>query len=220
MGVTGATGYRVKVIGPNLDWTSPDLVPGTEFDYPADAPPLTPGNSYKVIVTAGDTSSEEGESEDTSFAVLAASESEEVRENEAKIRSLNLGDAPTRLLIAHLYSSNNLYAEAIEQLEPLARDRQNTESALLLLLARLNRYTALELQAEDYYLGAAQRSKQVGDIDGEALAQHELGELYDKTLGRSSAARQSYSRAIELYRNDLGDEDTAKEIEEKLKQLK
>ncbi len=138
--VTGATSYTVTVRGSNVNWST-DVISGTEVVYPGAAPPLMPGLTYKVIVVAGNRSSDEEALPDLGFTVLKIDEATTVRERETKIRSLGLSGAATGLLVANLYVTNGLTAEAIELLEGLSS--ASPEPAVLRSLGDL--YLALGL---------------------------------------------------------------------------
>lgn len=212
--VGGATSYTVSVRGSNVNWST-TVTSGTEAVYPADAPALAPGSTYKVIVGAGKRTSEEETLPGLGFTMLTSDEATTVRQGEARIRALGLPDTPTRLLIANLYAAQGLTAEAVEQLEALSATSQ--EPAVLRSLGDLYLTLGLNHLAEARHLRAADLSQQASDLEGQALAQRALGAIYE-AIGNSGEAAQRLRKAVGLYQQ-LGDSQTVKAIEEQLSAL-
>jgi tetratricopeptide (TPR) repeat protein len=196
--VPGAQSYHVTLQG--VDW-SVDVGGQTELAYPVDAPPLQAGKTYKLVVTAGSLTSEDEATPGLGFSLLPAAEAEPVRASEKKIAALQLADAPTRLLIANLYAGHGLYAEAIQQMEGLAGGQ---EPAVGRMLADLYLQTGLVRLAEQQYLDALALSEQAGDLEGQALAQRALGDIYSQTLSNPDEAAQRWQQSLDLYER-LGD---------------
>jgi hypothetical protein len=205
--VPGATSYTISVRGPNVNWST-TVTSGTEVVYPANAPALVPGSTYKVIVVTGNRSSEEETLPGLGFTLLKSDETTTVLEGETKIRALGLADAPTRLLLANLYASQGLTAEAIEQLEALSGTSQ--EPAVLRSLGDLYLTLGLNRLAEARYLRAVNLSEHANDIEGQALAQRALGAIYE-AIGNPGEAAQRLRKAVELYQQ-LGDTNMVAEI--------
>jgi hypothetical protein len=209
--VGGATSYTVSVRGSNVNWST-TVTSGTEVVYPANAPALVSGSTYKVIVVAGNRSSEEETLPGLGFTVLKSDETTTVREGETKIRGLGLADAPTRLLLANLYATQGLTAEAVEQLEALSNTSQ--EPAVLRSLGDSYLTLGLNRLAEARYLHAVELSEHANDIEGQALAQRALGAIYE-AIGNAGEAAQWLRKALELYQQ-LGDTQMVAEIEQQL----
>jgi hypothetical protein len=215
--IAGATGYRVSVRGPNVNWSA-DVSGKTEFPYPDDAPPLAPGQAFKVTVVAttagGNRSSDEEAQADLGFVPLEPEQRQAVQEAQARIEKLDLEEAQQRFLIAKLYMSQDfrLYGEAIEQLERLGGTLK--EAAVGRSLADTYRAVSLNRLAEQRYLQALELSQQTNDLEGQALALDSLGQLYT-ALGNPSEARQRTQQAEELYQQ-LGDAEAVKKLQERL----
>jgi hypothetical protein len=212
--VAGATAYDVTVRGGSLTWTS-RVTGTTETAYPADAPALAPGASYKLSVTAGSRSSDEEREPGLGFTMLKTDEAQTVREAEARIRALGLGDAATRLLIANLYAGQGLHSEAIDVLRDLAATAP--EPAVVRTLGDLYLKVSLNRQAEETYVRALALSQKAGDTEGIAAAYNALGLIYE-TLGNKTEAVQQSQKAIEWYQK-LGDSKTIKQIQDRLTAL-
>ena len=209
--VSGATAYKVTVRGPDLNWTT-DVGSITELIYPESAPALKSKTDYKLIVTANGRQSDEESEAGLGFTVLRSNEAKKVRKQEQMIRELRLADAPQRLLIAYLYASHRLYAEAIEQLEELSKTIE--EPALARLLGDLYMGIRLIRHSERSYLLGLERSEKANDQEGQALAHHALSKIYEALSNRGSMIRHLNS-ALELY-NKLGDRQTTAQIKELL----
>jgi hypothetical protein len=209
--VAGATSYQVSMRGQGMNWST-DVSSGTEIAYPGDAPALVAEAAYKVIVVAGTRSSEEETLPGLGFTLLEPDEATAVRDAEAKIRALGLPDEPTRLLLANLYAGQGLNAEAIEQLEALSTTTQ--EPTVLRSLGEVYLTIGLNRLAEKNYLLALNLSERANDVEGQALAQHMLGRIYE-ALGNADEAAQRLQKAKELYQ-PLGDTKTVRVIEQRL----
>src|SRR5215813_1744791 len=215
--VAGATSYKIivrgqKARGQNPYWNM-NVPSVTKLDYPAGAPPLEADTDYKLIVSASGHQSDEETEPGLGFALLRSDKAKEARDAEKKIRSLGLPDAPTRLLIAHLYAAYDLKAEAIDQLEGIPETLQ--EPAPARLLGALYLAIGLSRHAEKHYLRALEFSRNVNDEEGQALAHKELGRIYDEALGNRNAAIQHLESALKWYKK-LGDQQTAGQIEDRL----
>ena len=202
--VPGATSYRVSLQG--SDWSAA-IASGTETTYPPDAPALKPGTAYRLVVEADERSSTEEPGAGLGFELLGASEVDAVRAAEAEIRTLGLADTATRLLVANLYAVHDLYAEAIEQLEPLA---DSGEPAVSRLSGELYLSIGLKHQAEESYLQALLLSQGVSDAEGQAAAHAALGAIYE-SLGNAENAVRHRQEAIAGY-EQLGDRSKVAEL--------
>ena len=212
--VPGVVTYTVSVRGPNLNWST-DVASKTEVAYPTTAPVLVSGTAYRVVVCGGSNCSDKENIPDLGFTTLKPDEVQTVREAGNRIRALGLADAPTRFLISSLYATQDLHTEAIEQLEGLTSTLE--EPAVLRLLGDLYRTIGLNRLAEERYLQALGLSQKANDVEGQALAQYWLGQIYD-ALGNKSETIQRLQKAMELYQK-LGDSKKSKEIQERLTEL-
>ena len=210
--VQGVTSYQLTVRGPGVQW-SKDVAAKTEFVYPTDAQALRPGESYTLEVIAGDHSSREEGMPGLGFKLLSTAEAQVLREEEKKIRDLHLEDVPTRFLIAQLYATQGLNAEAIEQLE--GSPEALKEVAVQRSLGDLYLKIGLNRLAEEHYLQALKLSQKAGDVEGQALAQHALGLIYDQALGNPEAAAPRLQDAVKWYQQ-LGDSRIVEEIQKQL----
>ena len=203
--VPGVASYHVAVQG--VEWGL-DVGPQTEFVYPADAPALEAGKTYKLVITAGSRTSEDETVPGLGFSLLANAQADLVRAAEKKIRALKLDGAPTRLLIANLYAGHGLYAEALQQLDGLPG---RPEPAVGRMLADIYLQVGLTQLAERQYLSALALSEQEGDIEGQAMTQKALGDIYRQTLSNPDEAVKRWQQSLDLYER-LGDSQMIEQI--------
>lgn len=158
------------------------------------------------------------------FSLLDDAEVRRVRKAENQIRVLHLPDVPTRFLLASLYAEwilpntpngKGLIAEAIEELEGL----QNTQEPVVeRRLAELYLNIGLTYRAVSLYLAALDLSTKAGDIEGQALAQHAVGQIFAKTVFNKNDALQRLRAARALYVT-AGDPDVVREIDREIAML-
>lgn len=209
--LAGAESYQVSLQGTN--WMTEVDGATTELVYPADAPALQEGMSYKLIVqAAGQTTEAESES-GLGFTLMSRDEAAVVRQAEEHIRSLGLADPAARFLIANQYASHSLYAEAIEQLVAI----RAPEPAVARLLGDLYLQVGLGGQAETAYrqaleLSQAAAAQDLEDIEGQTLAHVGLSAAYT-AQGKASDAESHRLAAIALYEK-LGDAARVQELQE------
>ena len=212
--VEGAAIYRVIVRGGGLSWSS--QVKGTQLVYPETAPKLVPGTDYKLIVETSDRSSYEP-GRGLGFSILDPKDRRIVEKEEGQIRGLGLPEGPTQFLIAHLYATNGLNAEAIQRLEGVSTTFK--VAAVTRLLGGLYLEVGLTRQAEASYLRSLDLSKEEKDEEGQMLAHLALARIYDEALGNSKSATQHLDEALALA-NKVGDEQVASQTHERLAKLK
>jgi hypothetical protein len=205
--VQGATEYNVAVRGPGVKWVT-TVTSSSEIRYPAAAPELRPGNSYKLIVEANGHASTEEPGLGLGFTIISDPEASAVRAAESDIGASGLPLRIQKLLISDLYISNGLNSEAIEILTELT-SRTNDET-LFSSLGELYVTVGLPRHAEASLLRAIELSQKADDLDVEAIAQEALGRVY-RDIGNSEQSRRRRRRAAEIYER-LGDPRKAEEV--------
>ena len=216
--VKGTADYHVIVRGMNFYWSR--VYPGTEVNYPDSAPPLEAGVDYKLVVeTSGSNnrSSSEEPGLGLGFAMLGSKERKTVLEEEEQIENLGLPVGPTQFLIAHLYATHGLNAEAIERLEGISNTFK--VAAVARLLGDLYLNVALPRQAESSYLNSLSLSKDGKDEEGEMLVHLALARIYGQALGSVKSASEHLDAALALAKK-LGDDYTTIEVGKRLAELR
>jgi hypothetical protein len=194
--VPGAFSYKVVIepLGP-ARWSQE--VQETQLAYPAGAPKLVPGKSYRAVVSTSGRSSEEEDRPGRDFTILDPAKRRSVQEKIEKVSHLGLDRVATALLLAHVYATNDLRAEAIETLEALGDAA--TDPAVLLLLGDIELAVGLERSAATRYLKLLESPPGEEDIAIHVLANERLGSIY-KALGNEAEAQRSLDSAKELFK--------------------
>lgn len=213
---TSDTVYRVGIYTDNekLVWTRErEVINRTEMEYPSDEEALAPG-LYMLVVQTGGRSSNDEHWPKRGFTVLPACAlgspkragvpwcfAQQVRREEKRIRAMNVPDDSTRLLLAKLYASNMLYAEAIEEME---RVRETLRTPLVVSeLGSFYASVGLNREAVNLYQEALSLPAMASDAEAQALTLYHLGLAYEM-LGFWNQARAKYEEAIRAYKK-LGD---------------
>lgn len=225
MPLAGANRYVVKVRSLNELWRKEvRIAPGkpvsgvnkkTAFKplslaYPNDAPSLTFGEDYFLSVIANGRSSDEEEQRDLGFSLLPPEQANRVRKEEKNIRALRLPSQSTQFIIAQLYATYGLNAEAIEILNALTRSANI--SVIWGALGDRYREIGLNRMAENCYRTAVKLAQQSKEPEGEALARYALGRLYAEAFDNREDSLQQLKIAKSLYQQ-LGDAQSVRQIE-------
>jgi hypothetical protein len=214
MASDASTTATVSVTGPGVRWSAP--VATREFVYPATAPGLIRGATYRVVITAGGRSSDDNLEPGTGFTPVPDAEARPIVEAEQAIQRLTLSSQSRALVTARLYGSHGLLAEAIDALEHLPEG--STEPAVLRELAGVYSRCGVARLSVDRYTRALGLFRERRDVDGEAAVEYALGVLYSDVFGNGGRAADALKAALRLYQR-LGDDTTSKEIKKRLDDL-
>jgi hypothetical protein len=196
--VRGAEQYVIALEGPEVRW-SRTVKQATQVRYLTAEQPLIPGRAYKVTVTSGRHSSKEERQPFRGFTVMTAAERRQLEKDEERVRQLRLGEVPTAFVLALLYRSRALHAEAITALEGLSR--RSTEAAVWRALGESYMSTGLGLEAERPFLEALQASQRTADTEGATRSRIALGEIYLDRGNKTEALRLWEGAAMELEKS-------------------
>jgi hypothetical protein len=200
--VFGVISYTVGIHGDDgSDWYT--RTTDTQIAYPTDAPSLHSGITYQLLVKAdnGRTSREEG-APNTGFRLLTPEEAEPIQADTARLQALALPPEAEAYALAHLYAGHNLIAEAVDLLETLV-ENGSQEAAVYRTLGDLYHRIGVERLAEEHYLKASELARQMGDVEGSAVALASLGEVYI-SLGNKDQALAYWQQALQQYQT-IGD---------------
>jgi len=197
-GAKADTTYEVILYGEGMRvlW-SRDVIAETRLAYPEAEPPLSAGQTYKVVVTTNGLSSQQDRSPGLGFTTLTTDQASLLAAEEIKERQLGLPETQTRFLIANLYASRELYSEAIEQLENCDPARENP--VVISLIGDLYAEIGLNREAEKKYLQALAMTP-ANDLEGLGLIGKNLAQVYenlgmfDRAIARLREARNAYQR--------------------------
>jgi len=213
--VKGVTNYHVFIRGLHVSWES--SAASTQINYPNDAPKLEPGADYKMAVVTNDGSISDEPGLGLGFSVLEGKDVQIVLQQQHQIEDLHLADGPTQFLIAHVYASHGLYAEAIDRLQGVFPTFR--VAAVKRLQADLYMKVGLPRQAETEYLASLDLSKSENDSECQMLEHKALAYIYEQIIGNREAACQQLKETLDLART-LGDDFTASQAEKRLAELK
>ncbi len=139
--------YTVRITGPQgLVLEKKDLT-GSRFDYPSDAPPLTPGVRYAVEVIAGSHPPQKAW-----FEVLEAGRAQAIRRDLKELEMLAPNVSPNTLVAlraGYLASSGLLHDARLTVIAALSKDPD--EPTLHLLLGKLYEKSGLPQQAAEEF---------------------------------------------------------------------
>lgn len=209
VGSDASVTYKISVYKEPMKeiWARKDIAKA-ELPYPDKEPPLTPGETYIVVISSSNSDSVEPQ-RDIGFTVMTASETKSVRDEEAKIQGLKkIPDLQKRFILANLYATKELHAEAIEILEELSKTLK--EPAVLRMLGDLYTAIGLNREAEKRYLDVLSLPQLAGDPEGLALTLRALAHTY-QSLGASNEAAIRFDAAIKAY-EEMGDSMTVEEL--------
>jgi hypothetical protein len=206
--LSAAVTYKVSILSyVGIVW-SRQVTSRTEMEYPADEKPLTRGEEYKLVITAGSRTSEEEGVPGLGFSVVTDEEAKKIAAAEASIRGLKLGPSETQFFIADLYAARGLSSEAIVRLDALKDDLK--ELALLRLLGDLYANAGLHREAAGQYETALKLPQAISDLEGQALTLTALGSSFEM-LKRPNDAKASWTKAVEIF-GKLGEQVTIEEL--------
>ena len=210
--VEGATRYQVQVRGPGVNWKTEVSQPEVVY---AGAEPFTPGLRYRVVVIANNGASSTSELP-TGFSILSAQDAQRVKSELEQLEQTQLQGDSQILAQAHLYRSNKLNRSAVEVLKQ-AIQSGSTTPAVHQLLGELYQQVGLNRLAEEPYLKATELAKADEALEGQAIAQANLGQVYE-VVGELRKAIAALQTAQTHYRA-LGDEVRVQELQEQIDEL-
>lgn len=170
----GDTLSLVSVLSDDGESRAPVQVSTGALDWPESWPPLVPGATYVLLI--GEETADPDTTLGRGFWLLDEAQAGELRTREDVLRAHGYSGEAQRLVVAELYYSYGLYAEAIEELEPLAVE--TSAPPVWLKLGQLYLETGLPLEAQEAFMQALVRAQALGDLTS-------VGEAY---LGLALAA--------------------------------
>ncbi len=213
--VETATSYQVKVLGPDVNWSTQVNQPQVVY---SSKQPLKPGSRYWVNITASNgVSNEKEEGRFRGFSVLNDADTKQVNAEIAQLQQEALSNESKMLALAHLYRSNDLNADAIDLLEGLVK-KGSRSTAVFQLLGSTYEQVGLNQLARERYLTALQRAKAERNLAGQAIIRASLGEV-DVSLDQLKQAFQWFQDAQDNYQL-LGDQRQVEELKQKMDDLK
>lgn len=196
------------------DFTLIEVPAGEEFDCEersADAPQLVVQLTMlpPPIITPLDP--DRGPAPESTPSVEQAQQAEAIQEI---INQLSLNDDYKRFVLAHTYAVQGHYQAAIAELEALSDSI--TDPTILRTLGHLHLNALNYRKAAQAFSRALERSQELDDLEGQALAQHYLAMILE-LFEQQDEFRQRAREAEKFYRQ-LGFEDIASQFQQALEQ--
>ncbi len=218
--VPDATSYQVQLKGPGVNWSQ--KVFGTNKIVYTGEEPLKPGLPYDLIVEVADAGKDVSSRAekfrdnefDPSFFLLYEDEAQQVKDKAHKIEQLPLNKEEKAFLLAHLYETKDLKAEAIKSLETLVKDGTQ-KTAVYQFLGDMYQKLLLDILAKQYYLKAHEIADVSRQMERQAAVQTSLGTV-EYALNNDDAAYQWFNKAKNNY-TALGEKKQVDRIEEWIK---
>ena len=171
--VSGASSYQVQVysFGEEFNWTSKVNEPMVVY---SGNQPIQPG-IYKVNITASNDASTE---DDDSVFFFVADEKviSQVNGYVEQLEQMSLNNVSETLALAHLYRNDDFNAKAIELLERLVKDGNQT-TAVYQLLGSTYQKIGLNDLAKERYLKARELARAQGNLKARKDIQSQLDRI-------------------------------------------
>jgi|GEM_PF-1254787 len=210
----GVNSYTVTLISDDGKERLPVEVGDEQVEWPADWPPLEARATYVLVVEGGGALSDEGNEQHAGlgFWLLSDADAEVVSELESRLRAQPITPTGTALLVAELYLSHQLRAEATELLEGLATSSGVAPVWLALGQTYLEAGLPSEtISALDEAVAVAQAT---GQQDVEAAAR--VGLALVARLQDDAATADAHLRAARLLYEQVGDQDGLEQVDQLL----
>jgi len=178
------------------------------LDWPDGWAPLEPGSTYVLLI--GDQEIGQEATVGKGFWLLDPSEAETVQDKEARLRNGLMSDAAQDLLVAELYQSHGLNAEAIGLLTALAE--RNSGSAVWLMLGRLYLESGLPSEAEGAFNEALSLSSSTGELTSAAEAH--IGLALMAQMKGDTSSFDAHLEGARTIIDQVGDAQMMQEIEQ------
>ena len=175
--------------------------------WPESWPPLEPGATYVLLI--GDEPVDASTTVGRGFWLLETSKAEELRARETSLRQSDLSESAQRMLVAELYRSYGLYAEASDLLRPLTKEVPSP--AIWLNLGRIYLETGLPAEASDSFVEALALGERLGDLPSAGEAH--LGLALAAQLRDDASAFDAHLEQARTIFGQVGDEPMMQEIE-------
>jgi tetratricopeptide (TPR) repeat protein len=208
--VTGSGDYIVSVLADDGQDRPQIQVTGNRIDWPEGWPPLELGATYVLVVEGGGRLSNEGNEANAGlgFWLLMEDQTEVVNGLEERLRAQPLSPTAADLLVAELYRSHGLRAEAAALLEQLV----DTDGAPAVWIALGDVYleVGLALEAEEALEQALASAQGAGQQEAEATAR--VGLALTAQLQDDDASAQDHLLAAQALYEQIGDRARFEEV--------
>ena len=209
--VTGVGDYLVSVLADDGQDRPQVQVAGNRTEWPEDWPSLEPGATYVLVVEGAGQLSDEGNEGHAGlgFWLLPAEQVEVVQGLEARLRAQPLSPTAADLLVAELYRSHGLRAEAAALLEELVLT--DGAPSVWIALGEVYLEIGLALEAEEALEQALASAQAAGQQEAEATAR--VGLALTARLQDDDASAQEHLLAARALYEQIGDRVRLEEVD-------
>jgi hypothetical protein len=208
--LSGTDSYTVSLISEDGQDREPVQVNTNESAWPEGWQPLTPGANNILIVEGGEKRSDEGNTTHTGlgFWLLETDESQDINAQERHLRDRPISTNAADLLVAELYLSYGLRAEAAELLLKLVES--DGTPAVRLALGRVYLEMGVSAEAEASFQQALAAAEEAGELEMKAAALVGLG-LTARQTKEEALAEEHLQEARTIY-EQIGDQSGIDEV--------
>jgi hypothetical protein len=208
--VTGGGNYLVSVLTDDGQDRQAVQVAGNRTEWPEGWLPMEPGATYVLVVEGAGRHSDEGNEGHAGlgFWLLPDEQAGSVQGFEERLRSRPLSSTASNLLVAELYRSHGLRAEAAALLEELVTT--DGASAVWTALGEVYLETGLVLQAEEALERALLSAQAAGQQEAEAKAR--VGLALTARLQDDDVSAQEHLLAARALYEQIGDRVRLEEV--------
>jgi hypothetical protein len=208
--VPGATKYTVKIDG--INWET--QTNKTEIAYSGEYP-LQAGNRYRIVIETDNGVSSKSDDENVGFIILDAKTKKAVSDAVKTIQQQQLSPEEKGLILAQLYRSYDLNADAVQELEGLLKQGSQSISVDRLLGDTYLRIGLPQLARQPY--DRALKAIGTENLPLQAEIQAGLGKTHF-ALGNESEATQWLQKAKAAYEK-LGDSLQVRELDKQISSI-
>ncbi len=207
----GVDSYTVTLISDDGQERLPVEVSDEQPDWPADWLPLEERATYVLVVKGDGALSDEGNEQHAGlgFWLLSEAEAEAVSALESRLRAQPITSTGINLLVAELYRSHELRAEATELLEGLSAS--SGAAPVWLALGQTYLEAGLTSEAHSALDEAVAVAQATGQQDVEAAAR--VGLALAARLQDDTAMADTQLRAARLLYEQVGDQDGLEQVD-------
>ena len=170
--VSGATSYELQISGEQFNWTT--QVGEARVVYSGNQP-MQPG-IYKVNITANNGACTKDKDDSVLFNVPNKEDIIQVNAYVEQLEQMSLSNTSKTLALVHLYKSYGFNAKAIELLERLVKDGNQT-TAVYQVLGSIYQKIGLNDLAKEKYLKAMELAEAQGNLKVQKNIQSQLDRI-------------------------------------------
>jgi len=210
----GVDSYTLTLISDDGQDRPPVEVSDEQLEWPADWLPLETRATYVLVVEGDGARSDEGNEQHAGlgFWLLSDTDAEMVSALESRLRAQPIRPEATALLVAELYLTHQLRAEAADLLESLTTS--SGAASIWLVLGQTQLEAGLASESRSALDEAVAVAQETGQQAVEAAAR--VGLALVARLQDDAATADTHLRAARLLYEQVGDQDGLEQVDQLL----